>query len=295
MTSIPGIENSVRRTLEDFPFRKRLLMRLGSAGLPCFSRRAAHLKSHPFPDGETFLDRLLRNGLLRQAFLSRDFSQLRHFLARYWEKNGAIFHDAWQDRFERLFLAHDQIAIEALESHLRDNPSAFTPQNLYEIGCGGGEVLNHLGERFPSLHQVVGIDLSEEQILRNRDHFSGKPLIFHAADAVEWIPRHALPGSVFLTNGGVFEYFLKEEIESILAHISQQLRPAAVVIIETIGVDHDLSTEPDSQVYGREMAFSHHYPHLLEKHGFQIRHRSERVGEEIDGGGRWLRLLGVAE
>ncbi len=233
---------------------------------------------------------------MHQAFVSRDFMRLRRFLANYWEKHGTDFHDQWHDRFERLFLAQDSVVIDALEGIIAPSDDDHRFQTLYEIGCGGGEVLNHLSDRLPSLRRLVGIDLSQEQIQRNRARFEKKtPLSFHAADAARWIPDHAAPGGVFLTNGGVLEYFLKEEIQGILAHISQHLRPAAVVIIETIGVDHHLDAEVDSYVYGREMAFSHNYPHLMREQGFEIRHLSERAGESLDGGGRWLRLLAVAE
>jgi O-methyltransferase involved in polyketide biosynthesis len=100
---------------------------------------------------------------------------------------------------------------------------------------------------------------------------------------------------VFIANGGVFEYFLQEEVEAFLGIVARQLAPAAVVLSETIGSNHDLSTENESMVYGREMAFSHNDPYLLRNAGFKTLHQSEREGYPVDGGGRWIRLLATID
>ncbi len=42
------------------------------------------------------------------------------------------------------------------------------------------------------------------------------------------------------------------------------------------------------------MVFSHNYPHLLKSAGFDIVSCSERPGDPIDGGGRWIRVLAVS-
>ena len=68
-----------------------------------------------------------------------------------------------------------------------------------------------------------------------------------------------------------------------------------VGIIETIGSDHDLAKENNSLVYGRELAFSHNYPHLMEKVGLRVVYHSEQEGSIAHGGGRWIRVLGIKE
>ncbi len=87
---------------------------------------------------------------------------------------------------------------------------------------------------------------------------------------------------------------MQDDLKQLFRHLAEQRKPAAVVMIETIGSDHDLETEKDSLIYGREMSFSHNYPHLLQHAGFEIIHQSERPGYEIDGGGRGLTVLAVA-
>lgn len=84
---------------------------------------------------------------------------------------------------------------------------------------------------------------------------------------------------------------MQKELEDIFQHIAQNLAPAIIGVIETLGVDHDLKNEKKSLLYGRELAFSHNYPHLLEKAGFSIVYHSERTGTPQHGGGRWIRVL----
>ncbi|MCB1231223.1 MAG: class I SAM-dependent methyltransferase, partial [Verrucomicrobiae bacterium] len=218
------------------------------------------------------LDALARNGLLARAFLDGDHPRLREFLSHYWGQYASEFSESWDDRFERMFLGCDVEVIDHLERHLESLSTRQEFDRIYEIGCGGGQVLAYLAERFPELQQFVGIDLGEDQMETNRNTYPDSKLEFHAADATEWIPRNASPGSIFLTNGGVLEYFLEEEVAALFRCIASRSSPAIFMLIETIGVDHDLAREENSFVYGREMAFSHNYPHLLEEAGFSILH-----------------------
>ena len=283
-------ENAIRRSLSDFSLPKQLKLRLGKLLLPIFPGRIKAVEDGPFAsDGR--LHRLLRNGLYARALERGDFASLRSFLSKFWGQEAKNFHDAWQDRFERMFLKHDVVVIDELEKVMANLPDGKRFDHLYEIGCGGGQVLSYLVERLSGIGEFAGIDLGKEQIEANLAECQNPKMSFHAADAVEWIPANAKPFTVVLTNGGVFEYFLREELQSLFEHIATQLAPAAVAVVETIGSDHDLDAHPETFVYGRELSFSHNYPHLLREAGFEIVHQSERTGYEVDGGGRWLRVL----
>ena len=285
-------ENAIRRSLNDFSLSKQLKLRLGKLLLPLFRGRVKAVEAAPFgSDGQ--IHRLLRNGLYARALEHRDFAKLRGYLSNYWGQEAKNFHDAWQDRFERMFLQHDVVVIDELEKAMAALPDGLAFKNLYEIGCGGGQVLNYLAERLTSIETFVGIDIGAEQIEANRATCDNPKISFQAADAVEWVPGNAKPCSVVLTNGGVFEYFLREELQSLFAHIGEQLAPAAIAVVETIGTDHDLDTHSETFVYGRELSFSHNYPHLLREAGFEIVHQSERPGYDEDGGGRWIRILAL--
>lgn len=283
-------ENAIRRSLSDFSLSKNLKLRLGKFLLPLFRGRIERVEAEPFGfDGR--IHRLVRNGLYARALEQGDFAKLRGYLSKYWGQEAKNFHDAWQDRFERMFLKHDVVVVDELEEAMASLPDNAGFDHLYEIGCGGGQVLSYLADRLTGIDELVGIDLGAEQIKANVATYDQPKMSFHAADAVEWVPTNAKPCSVVLTNGGVFEYFLKEELQSLFAHIAEILAPAAVVVVETIGSDHDLDAHQESFVYGRELSFSHNYPHLLREAGFEIVHQSERTGYEADGGGRWLRVL----
>ena len=281
-------ENAIRRSLSDFSLSKQLKMRLGKLLLPLYRGRIEAVEAAPFgSDGQ--IHRLVRNGLYAQALEQGNFAKLRGYLSKYWGQEAKNFHEFAQDRFQRMFRNHEVEVIDALEEHLQSQDF----DQLYEIGCGGGQVLSYLADRLTSIDEFVGVDLGAAQIKANVETIDHPKMAFHAADAVEWVPSNANPRSIVLTNGGVFEYFLREELQRLFAHIAGNLAPAAVAVVETIGSDHDLDAHEESFVYGRELSFSHNYPHLLREAGFEIVHQSERVGYEEDGGGRWMRILAM--
>lgn len=284
-------KNAVIRSMADIPLNKRRKLVLGSLLVKLFPGRARKLEKNTVNQYWGAFDRLLRNGLTAQAFRDGDHARQRSLFAHYWAQEASNVEHVWEARFEREFLEHNVVLIDALEGAIKGR----LVERLYEIGCGHGHVLEYLSKRIAGVEEFCGIDISEEQILKNQSNYDNAKLSFKAADAVEWIPRHAKPRSIFLTNGGVFEYFLQEELELIFNHIAQNLAPAIVGVIETIGVDHNLEIEKETLIYGREMAFSHNYPHLLEQAGFEVTHHSEQAGSQTHGGGRWIRVLAVKE
>jgi len=283
----PQKENSARRDWNDFPLSKRSKFFAGKLLGALFPKLRSKIEEAPFENDSSLRNRLIRNGLYADAFRMHDHRRLRNYLSHYWKEEASSFHENWNDRFERLFLERDICIIEDLAKH---QPTFV---NLYEIGCGGGQVMQHLHDQFPQFENLTGIDLGEEQILKNQAAYPQERIAFVAADACKWIPENAQSDCVILTNGGVFEYFLQSELEMLFSHAAKKLAPSAICIVETIATDHDLDRELDSLVYGREMAFSHNYPHLLKSAGFKIVSCSERAGDSIDGGGRWIRILAV--
>lgn len=287
--------NAARRDFTDFPLSKKLKFFLGTALGAFFPGRKKAVAEAPFAEDHNIVNRAIRNGLYADAFKRKDHAALRRFLSQYWAKEAAAFHRDWNERFERMFLKQDAALIDELEKLLARVPGDPIFTHLYEVGCGGGQVLEYLHDRFPQLKGLIGIDLGEEQIKENWATCDQERLAFVAADANEWLPENAVPGCVIFANGGVFEYFLQSELEYLFSRAADSLAPVVICVIETVATDHDLETEKDSLVYGREMAFSHNYPHLLETAGFEIVSCSERHGDSIDGGGRWIRILAVKD
>lgn len=252
-----------------------------------FSGRSQKLEAHAVKRSWGAFDRLLRNGLLAQAYWAGDHARQRDLFSHYWAQEADDAAQVWQDRFEQEFLAHNVIIIDALEEVIQGREF----DRLYEIGCGHGQVLEYLVDRLSSVEAFIGIDISEEQIRKNQVQYAHPKMDFHAADATKWVVEHARPKSIFLTNGGVFEYFLESELESMFKYIAENLKPAVIGVVETLGSDHDLDTEKSTLIYGRELAFSHNYPHLLQEAGFEVVHQSEQIGAQTHGGGRWIRVL----
>ncbi|GHC40579.1 class I SAM-dependent methyltransferase [Roseibacillus persicicus] len=286
------IDNCVRRTLQDFPWKRRARFFLGRILLSLFPERGRKVAAHPFADNLSPIDKILRNGLYARAFLENDFVTLRHYLANYWKEQAHHFHADWDDRFDRMFVAHDQVIAVPLQAILTKQSPGPHPPELYEIGCGGGQVLDYLSEHLPQISRFYGVDLSSEQIAQNKKSFAeNKQLSFVAADAMKWIPENAKPNSVLLSNGGVFEYFLESELHTLFTCLASLNGPTTIALVETFGADHNLATERNSLVYGRELSFSHNYPELLKSAGYTIFHQTERTGFDEDGGGRWIRLV----
>ena len=266
-------------------------MLLGSMMTQLFRARATKLETNSVRKSWGAFDRLLRNGLIAKAYWSGNHALQRAMFSQYWAQEADDQPDLWVDRFQEEFLAHNVALIDALEEYLKDR----SYEQLYEIGCGHGQVVEFLSNRIDSIPKFIGMDISEVQIEKNRQAYSHPNISFEEGDAVSWIEKEAKAQSIFLTNGGVFEYFLQEELESMFSHMASKLAPAMVGIIETIGSDHDLEKEFDSLVYGRELSFSHNYPYLMKKAGLTVVYHTERKGTQTHGGGRWIRVLGIVE
>ena len=283
--------HAVIRSLADIPEKKRLKMRLGMLMMKLFWWRARQLEKGKAQETWGGFDRLLRNGLQARAFHRDDHALHRAMFSQYWAHEGDTDESVWEGRFLDEFLVFNVELVDVLESYLE----AGSYQQLYELGCGHGQVADYLANRLQSLSSVVGIDISAIQIEKNRKKYNHPNVSFLAGDAVSLVKTEGKPGSVFLTNGGIFEYFLQDEVETIFQHIAQNLAPAIVGVIEPVGTDHDLENELTSLVFGRELSFSHNYPHLMKQAGFKVVYQTERRGVKKHGGIRWLRALGVIE
>jgi SAM-dependent methyltransferase len=273
------------RSSADLPFKKRLRCCVGRVLLKLLPARAAKVRADLFSAGWGGVDKLIRNGLFHRALIDKDHDTLREFLVNYWSsEEGKAFHDDFRSRFETHFLENASRATDDFEDYLK---AAKPPiDKIYEIGCGSGQVLEYLADRFPPFARFTGLDLSARQIEENRETYKERPALeFVAGDVCEWLPAHGSPGSLVLTNGGVLEYVDQPRLEALLAHIAVEMAPASLIVVETLANDHDLEIENDSLVYGREMSFSHNYPYLIERSGMSIRFREEWIAED---GCRWI-------
>lgn len=283
--------NRVIRSMLDIPLEKRNKMFLGSIMMHLFKARTKKLETNSVLKSWGAFDRLLRNGILAKAYRTGNHDLQRTMFTQYWAEEADDKPDVWINRFKEEFLGHNVALIDALEKHLEHG----NYERICEIGCGHGQVLEYLANRISTIPAFIGMDISKVQIEKNRQIYNHPKISFEADDAFSWIQNEARPRTIFLTNGGVFEYLLQEELEVIFSHIAENLAPAMVGIIENVGSDHDLEKEHNSLTYGRELSFSHNYPYLMKRAGLTVVYQTERKGVEAHGGGRWIRVLGVTE
>lgn len=70
-----------------------------------------------------------------------------------------------------MFIPHDSIVLSSLVDYLGAHPE-LKFERVVEIGCGGGQLLNHLSERFPEIEPLTGLDLGADQIEDNKEAYA---------------------------------------------------------------------------------------------------------------------------
>ena len=224
----------------------------------------------------TISERLMRATLVKRLEKIQDFDKIAEQNKNFWIKNNAteLFSEL-EDTFYTDFIPNCTFIFEMLKNELANQPEVF--DTIVEIGTGNGDVLNYLSTEFPDINRFVGIDLSIDQIELNNVKFAdNKKLEFVACDALDWIKEHGQGNTIFVTSRGVLEYFLEPRLLEMFKVING-LGKTYFIAIEPNGANHDFNTQPNSQLYGNEPSFSHNYPLLFKKAGFEIWHFSQKV------------------
>ncbi len=264
----------------------KVASRLGEALLPLFPKRAAALRAGQLSQHPTFFEDLLVAGLVRSHTRQRTLDQLTPLHDWFWSNTPAVqFHEFAERRFEHWFLANHVAIVPAIRAALEADPVTYS--TLCEVGCGSGKVLQHMTQAFPEIRRFIGLDLSPEQVARNRVRFPAQRMEFEAADGPTWIDRNAQPGWIYLTCAGVFEYVSRDNLLALLTTLATRLKPSLFGMVESLSDDYDLENDSESVPYGAEMVFSHNYIEILNLAGFDILHRSE---QRVDNQ-RWLLLV----
>lgn len=259
---------------------------LGRLLLPMFSRRVAGLCSGTQPGPLSYLDRLLIASLVSRHKAEGTLDQLSALSERYWAGDGATeYHARVESRFRSVFLPHHAVIVPRIERAVAATGRKFS--TLCEIGSGSGQVVNYVSEQLRCVERFVGIDLSPAQIARNRARFDRAQLSFESGDAVAWITAHAQPGWIYLTSGGVLEYFARAKLLGLLSMLANEFHPSLLAIVEPLAPGHDLASQADSFVFGCENTFSHNYPYLCDTAGLEVLDQEEIA---VDGQ-RWLLLI----
>ncbi len=282
------------KTSRDLPTEKRLKALAGHLLAALNPAATARIHKHPFTQELKPHERLIRNSLQHRAITKGDHEALQKYLIDYWNSPfSQEFFSTFTYRFEELFLRfHTDIA-----TNLAEQLSAL-PQDqevkLVEVGCGDGKVLQYLAEHVPRVNHFTGLDLSKEEIANCQERYPNeKKMDFTAEDIFDWLEANTDTALVFFTNGGVLEYFTREQLERLFTLVRNRPQPRWIALTETLASDHLLDKEPETFPYGRELAFSHNYSALLSESGFQEVWRNDRptkAGEE-NHPTRWLQIV----
>ncbi len=264
----------VERTLLEEGFRFHLKGCLGLGLAKCLPGRCrtvekyATIPSH-YKQGFNAVDRLIRQGLFYQRYLMKDpqarDQELSDLHKQFWSNQSSEeYYASTQTRFAKVFVPHFSHYLDQLEPLLQK----AGVETICEIGVGDGQLLQALSQRWPG-KRCVGIDLSVDQIEKNKEKFAAEPLEFYAGDAGEWIAEQADSGVLFVTGLGVLEYFTRDALDQLLASISSA--PGNVLFFtEPVDDAAQMGTGFDSYPAGREHSFSHDYPALLERAGWRL-------------------------
>lgn len=243
---------------------------LGAAISSVMRQRTETLTNSPTNNPSNVCDKAIMAWLKRRALNngSSDFFERLH--QDFWSsEGGSVFSSNCDHRFEDLFLKRQQEDFVALEKVWNE----FKPANIAEFGCSSGLLLNYLATHLDGLDSATGIDINPDQIKANQQSDAFDPrIVFQCGDAGKWLGEEAKENTLFVTNGGVLEYFTRERLNAMLTEISSNLKPAIFFASEPVATDHDWSESTESVPFGEELSFSHNYTDLFESNGFEVIH-----------------------
>ena len=265
MTTILSIDTALQKGIS-----KTLKESLGATiGTVCRGR-ARELMHSPTNSPTGLRDKAIMAWLKRKALRDgkTDFFEKLHL--DFWSnEGGSVFSENCDHRFHDLFLARQSEDFDLLRKLWNERQ----PNHIVEFGCNSGLLLNYLATELSAVESATGIDVNAAQIEKNRMADVFQPMIdFQCADANDWLSKHGQASTMFVTNGGVLEYFSPDKLGLMLSHIASQLKPAIFYCSEPVAADHDWNSSTDSIPFGEELSFSHNYPHLFESAGFDVVH-----------------------
>ena len=266
MTEILTIDTAHRHDL-----KQRVKIMLGQLAAKTAPRRTKQLMLAPLSAPRNLRDKSIMAFLKHQAQSEQreEFFEALH--QDFWSgEGGNVFSENCDHRFEQMFLGQQ---LEDFEK-LVEVCEMKRPSHITEFGCNSGLLLNHMVKRLPHVESAVGIDINAQQIQQNQNanHFDSR-INFLTADGADWVLKNAAVNTLFVTNGGVMEYFRRSRLDQMLQHISSQLKPAIFFAIEPNAADHDLEKVNESIPFGEELSYSHNYKDLFESNGFNVVHQ----------------------
>lgn len=234
-------------------------------------QKTRQLFASPISQPVSASDKLIMAYLKRRAMQTGQEQFFERLHAAFWQGvGGAAFAENCDHRFEDLFLGRQQPDF----LRLREQWDQYRPEHIVELGCNSGLLLSYLTTELPDVASAIGIEINADQVRRNQDSNRFDPRIdFVCADGADWLFENGRANTLFVSNGGVLEYFWRDRLDAMLTHISTHLRPALFFAVEPVAEDHDWNQTRRSIPFGEELSFSHNYSDLFESNGFAITHQ----------------------
>jgi ubiquinone/menaquinone biosynthesis C-methylase UbiE len=138
-------------------------------------------------------------------------------------------------------------------------------ENIIEIGCGNGLYLNQIRETLGNDYNYWGIDLSRDQITKNKELFKKINFIEGQAGKIESLD--ILENTLYITFG-TLNCFTQSELISFFNHIYKLKGFQAIAISEWI-----IDFNPEIEYMSKPMSptlYNHNYNHHLEATNFKI-------------------------
>lgn len=230
--------------------------------------RTNELFDSPSSQPAGFQDKLIMDYLKRRAMQENHAEFFERLHLDFWKGDGGtVFSKNCDHRFEDLFLSKQKSDFD----QLRTLWGKQRPKHIVEFGCNSGRLLQYMTTELPGVETSIGIEINAEQFHENQtsSRFDSR-VSFVNEDAGKWLLDNGSANTLFVTNGGVLEYFRRERLNEMLSHISSQLAPAIFFAVEPVANDHDWDKTSESIPFGEELSFSHNYTDLFESNGFQI-------------------------
>lgn len=266
MNTTLSIENAQQRS-----WKQTVKELVGQAVASVAQRRTNQLHQSPVSQPASLQDKLIMAHLKRRAVLANQSDFFERLHIDFWQGDGgAVFSKNCDHRFEDLFLAKQKIDFDHLRSICQKNQ----PKHIVEFGCNSGLLLQYMTTELQGIDSSTGIEINADQVRQNQSSSQFDSRIeFANADGGEWLLKNGVSNTLFVSNGGVLEYFRRERLNEMLTHISNNLGPAIFFAVEPVANDHDWNKTTESIPFGEELSFSHNYTDLFESNGFQVVHQ----------------------
>jgi len=170
-----------------------------------------------------------------------------------------------KNRFQETFVPHFSKYLDSLD-HLIINKNIKT---ICEIGTGDGQLLSHLAHRWPTM-ECIGLDLSSDQIELNKQTYQNQNIQFYSTDAFDWVNAQEPRATLYITGLGVLEYFEYNKLIEILKTIKDKSTCNILCLTEPVYGNIDMEHDFESFSSGSEQSFTHAYPKILEREGWDV-------------------------